>query len=238
MHSNVSVLYRKEVSSFFNSPVAYITLIVFLVINAWFFTSTFFLINESDLRTLFSVIPIFYLFFIPAITMGLIARERNSDTMELLTTIPISDSEIIIGKFLAALTLIGTALLFTLVHFFSLLIVGNNIDIGAIISGYLGLLIVGAAYAAVGTFSSTITSNQIVAFLISFLVIFIFFILDKILIFIPGFLSSIFQYLSIDYHLSNISRGVIDSRNIIYLGSIIAFFLLLSIRTLEMRRWR
>jgi len=170
--------------------------------------------------------------------MGLIARELNSDTMELLTTIPISDSEIIIGKFLAAVTLIGTALLFTLVHFFSLLIVGNNIDIGAIISGYLGLLIVGAAYAAVGTFSSTITSNQIVAFFISFLVIFIFFILDKILIFVPGFLSSIFQYLSIDYHLSNISRGVIDSRNIIYLGSIIAFFLLLSIRTLEMRRWR
>lgn len=118
MHSNISVLYRKEVSSFFNSPIAYITLIVFLVINAWFFTSTFFLINESDLRTLFSVIPIFYLFFIPAITMGLIARERNSDTMELLTTIPISDSEIIIGKFLAVLTLIGTALLFTLVHFF------------------------------------------------------------------------------------------------------------------------
>ncbi len=238
MRSNVSILYRKEVSSFFNSPVAYITLIGFLIINSWFFTSTFFLINESDLRTLFSLIPIIYLFFIPAITMGLITRELNSDTMEFLTTMPVSDSEIIIGKFLAALTLIGTALLFTLVHFFSLLIVGNNIDIGAIISGYLGLLIVGAAYAAVGTFSSTITKNQIVAFIVCFVIIFIFFILDKILIFVPGFLSSIFQYLSIDYHLANISRGVIDSRNIIYLGSIIALFLLLSVRTLEMRRWR
>ncbi|RKY54226.1 MAG: ABC transporter [Candidatus Neomarinimicrobiota bacterium] len=238
MRSNVSILYRKEVSSFFNSPVAYITLIGFLIINAWFFTSSFFLINESDLRTLFSLIPIIYLFFIPAITMGLITRELNSDTMEFLTTMPVSDSEIIIGKFLAALTLIGTALLFTLVHFLSLLIVGNNIDIGAIISGYLGLLIVGAAYAAIGTFSSTITKNQIVAFIVCFVIMFILFILDKILIFVPGFLSSIFQYLSIDYHLSNISRGVIDSRNIIYLGSIITFFLLLSIRTLEMRRWR
>jgi len=238
MRSNVSILYRKEVSSFFNSPVAYITLIGFLIINAWFFTSTFFLINESDLRTLFSLIPIIYLFFIPAITMGLITRELNSDTIEFLTTMPVSDSEIIIGKFLAALTLIGTALLFTLVHFLSLLIVGNNIDVGAIISGYLGLLIVGAAYAAIGTFSSTITKNQIVAFIVCFVIMFILFILDKILIFVPGFLSSIFQYLSIDYHLSNISRGVIDSRNIIYLGSIITFFLLLSIRTLEMRRWR
>ena len=238
MRSNVSILYRKEVSSFFNSPVAYITLIGFLIINAWFSTSSFFLINESDLRTLFSLIPIIYLFFIPAITMGLITRELNSDTMEFLTTMPVSDSEIIIGKFLAALTLIGTALLFTLVHFLSLLIVGNNIDIGAIISGYLGLLIVGAAYAAIGTFSSTITKNQIVAFIVCFVIMFILFILDKILIFVPGFLSSIFQYLSIDYHLSNISRGVIDSRNIIYLGSIITFFLLLSIRTLERRRWR
>lgn len=238
MQSNYKILYRKEVQSFFNSPVAYITLVIFLLISAWFTMSTFFLINESDLRTLFSVVPIVYLFFVPAITMGLIAREKNSGTMEFITTLPFTDGEIIVAKFLAGLTLIGTALAFTLVHLITLLIIGNNIDVGALITGYLGLLLVGGVYTAIGTFGSTVTDNQITAFLISFLVIFIFFILDKILIFVPGFLGSIFQFLSIDYHLSNISRGVIDSRNLIYFGSMIAFFLLVSIRVLEMRKWR
>jgi ABC-2 type transport system permease protein len=238
MRNNYSVLYRKEIQSFFNSPVAYITLVVFLLITAWFFMSTFFLINESDLRTLFSVVPIVYIFFIPAITMSLIAKEKNTGTMEFVTTLPFSDGEIIVAKFLAALTLIGTALAFTLVHFISLLIIGNNIDVGALLSGYLGLLLAGAAYAAIGTFGSTVTDNQITAFLVSFLIIFIFFILDKILIFVPGFLGSILQFISMDYHLNNISRGVIDSRNLIYFGSLIAFFLLVSIRILEMRKWR
>ncbi len=238
MQSNYKILYRKEVQSFFNSPVAYITLVIFLLISAWFTMSTFFLINESDLRTLFSVVPIVYLFFVPAITMGLIAREKNSGTMEFITTLPFTDGEIILAKFLAALTLIGTALAFTLVHLITLLIIGNNIDVGALISGYLGLLLVGGVYAAIGTFGSTVTDNQITAFLISFLIVFIFFILDKILIFVPGFLGSVFQFLSIDYHLSNISKGVIDSRNLIYFGSMIAFFLLVSVRVLEMRKWR
>jgi ABC-2 type transport system permease protein len=109
---------------------------------------------------------------------------------------------------------------------------------GALISGYLGLLLVGAAYTAIGTFASSVTDNQITAFIISFSIIFVLFILDKILVFVPGFLSSFLQYLSIDYHLSNISRGVIDSRNLVYLGSIILFFLLMSIRILEIRKWR
>jgi len=238
MRSKYLTLYRRELSSFFNSPVAYITLVVFLLINAWFFSSTFFLTNESDLRTLFSVVPIVYIFFVPAITMGLISREKSSGTLEFVTTLPLSDTEIVIGKYLAALSLIATALLFTFVHLLTLIVVGNNVDFGATLSGYLGLLFVGAVYAAIGTFGSTVTSNQIVAFIISFLVIFVLFILDKILIFVPNFLGGILQYLSIDYHLSNISRGVIDSRNLIYFGSMILFFLLVSIRILEMRKWR
>ncbi|RKY55165.1 MAG: ABC transporter, partial [Candidatus Neomarinimicrobiota bacterium] len=171
MRSNYKILYRKEVGSFFNSPVAYITLVVFLLINAWFTMSTFFLINESDLRTLFSIVPIVYLFFIPAITMGLISKEKNTGTLEFITTLPFSDGDIIIAKFLAALTLVGAALAFTLVHFITLLFIGNNIDIGALLTGYFGLLLVGGVYAAVGTFGSTITDNQITAFLVSFLII-------------------------------------------------------------------
>jgi len=238
MQNNTWAIYRKEIAGFFSSPVAYITLVVFLMISGWFFTSSFFLINESDLRVLFNIIPLVYMFFIPAITMSLMAREWNTGTLEFLTTLPVSDHQIVVGKFLAALTLIAAGLGFTLVHFLTLLFIGNHTDIGALISGYFGLLLVGAAYAAIGTFGSTLTHNQISAFIISFLIIFILFILDKVLIFFPPFLSSVFQFISIDYHLSNISRGVIDSRNLIYLVSLCLLFLLASVRVLEMRKWR
>ncbi len=238
MKNNIGTIYKKEIATFFNSPVAYITIIVFLLINSWFFTNTFFLINQSDLRQLFSLAPLTFLFFVPAITMSLVAKEKSDGTLEFLSTMPISDSDIIIGKFLSAVSLLCTALLFTMIHFITLLIVGTNIDFGAMISGYMGLMILGAAYSSIGIFASTITENQITAFIISFLIIFILFILNKILILVPGFLTSTIQYLSVDYHLSNISKGVIDSRNIIYFGSIITFFLLISTKLLEIRKWR
>lgn len=236
--NNIKSIFRKEFSSFFNSPVAYIVLVVFTTLSAYFFTNTFFLMNQSDLRTLFDIVPIIYIFFIPAITMSLIAREKNSGTLELLTTLPLTDAQIVIGKYLAVMALVGFALLFTMVHFLTLLIVGTQVDIGAMITGYIGLLLVGALYAAVGVFGSAITANQIVAFIISFLIIFIFFILEKILVFAPGGMTALLQFISIDYHLSNISRGVLDSRNLIYFGSVIAFFLIVSIRILEIRKWR
>ncbi|MCF7884898.1 MAG: ABC transporter permease subunit [Candidatus Marinimicrobia bacterium] len=238
MKTNIGLIYKKEFSSFFNSAVAYITLIVFLLLAGWFSMNTFFLINQSDLRQLFSVIPIIYLAFIPALTMNLIAEEKNDGTMEFLTTLPVSDADIVVGKFLASMALIGIALLFTFTQFFTVLIIGNNVDIGALLCGYIGLLLLGGVYSAIGLFASSITDNQIVAFIVSFLIIAIFFILDKILMFVPGFLSTIFQYMSTGYHFESISRGVIDSRNIIYFASIITFFLLLSIRVLEMRKWR
>ena len=238
MQNNVVTIFKKELSAFFNSPVAYITIIVFLLINSWFFTSTFFLINQSDLRQLFGIAPVTFLFFIPAITMSLVAKEKHDGTLEFLTTMPISDFQIITGKFLSALALVGVALTFTLVHLVTLFIVGNNFDFGALISGYIGLFILGAAYTSIGIFASTITDNQITAFIIGFLIIFIFFMLDKVLIFMPTFLNSTLQYLSVDYHLSNISKGVIDSRNIVYFGSMICFFLLVSVRNLEIRKWR
>jgi ABC-2 type transport system permease protein len=235
---NIKVVFRKEFSGLFNSPVAYIVLVVFTALTAYFFTNTFFLANQSDLRTLFDIIPLIYIFFIPAITMGLIAKEKNAGTLEILTTLPLTDTQIVIGKYLAALSLIGFALLFTMVHFITLLMVGNNTDIGAVITGYIGLIMVAGVYTAVGIFGSAITANQIVSFILSFLIIFFFFILDKILYFVPAALATVFQYISIEYHLSNISRGVLDTRNLIYFGTVITLFLLLSIRILEIRKWR
>ena len=237
MH-NIKAVYFKEMKAYFNSPMAYIFLVVFAIITGYFFTRTFFLFNQSDMRSLFNIIPLVYLFFIPAITMGLIAREKNIGTMEVISTLPLNDFDFVIGKFLSAFSLVMSGLLITLVHFFTLTYVGTNIDIGAVFTGYLGLALVGAVYSAVGTFASSITDNQVVAFIIGIFIVLIFFLLDKMLIFIPMSLTELIQYLSVDYHLSNISRGVIDTRNLIYFISVTGFFLFMTIRVLEIRRWK
>jgi len=235
---NLKAVYLKEMKSYFNSPMAYIFLVIFAVINGYFFTRTFFLFNQSDMRSLFNIIPLVYLFFIPAVTMSLIAREKNLGTMEIIYTLPLKDMEFVAGKFLAALSLVITGLLVTLIHFITLMQVGTNVDYGAVFTGYLGLALAGAVYSAVGTFASSVTDNQVVAFIIGIFIVLIFFLMDKMLIFVPAYLTSLIQYLSVDYHLSNISRGVIDSRNLVYFASVIGFFLFMTVRILEIKKWR
>ena len=235
---NLKAIYFKEMKSYFNSPMAYIFLVIFAIINGYFFTRTFFLFNQSDMRSLFNIIPLVYLFFIPAITMSLIAREKNLGTMEVISTLPLKDLDFVAGKFLAALSLVLVGLFITLVHFFTLIQVGTNIDYGAVFTGYLGLALAGAVYSSIGTFASSITDNQVVAFIIGIFIVIIFFLMDKMLMFVPVSLTGIIQYLSVDYHLSNISRGVIDSRNLIYFASVVGFFLFMTVRVLEIRKWR
>ena len=235
---NLKAIYFKEMRSYFNSPMAYIFLVIFTVINGYFFTRTFFLFNQSDMRSLFNIIPLVYLFFIPAITMSLIAREKNLGTMEVMSTLPLKDLDFVAGKFLAALSLVLVGLLITLVHFFTLIQVGKDIDYGAEFTGYLGLALAGAVYSSVGTFASSVTDNQVVAFIIGIFIVIIFFLMDKMLMFVPVSLTGIIQYLSVDYHLSNISRGVIDSRNLIYFASVVGFFLFMTVRVLEIQKWR
>jgi ABC-2 type transport system permease protein len=238
MLTNINIIFKKELKSYFNSPMAYIFLVVFAIVTGYFFTNTFFLFNQSNMRALFNIVPLVYLFFIPAITMGLIAREKNIGTMEIISTLPIKDVEFVVGKFLSALTLIALGLVFTLIHFFTLMNVGTNIDYGAVFTGYLGLLMLGAVYASVGTFASSVTDNQVIAFIISVFIVLIFFLMDKMLYFMPVSIAGLIQYISVDYHLSNISRGVIDSRNIIYFASLIGLFLFTTVRVLEIRKWR
>ena len=172
--NSILTIYKKELKSFFTSPMAYIFLVIFSVINGYFFTRTFFLINQSDMRSLFNIIPLVYLFFIPAITMSLIAREKNLGTMEVMSTLPLKDLDFVAGKFLAALSLVLVGLLITLVHFFTLIQVGTNIDYGAVFTGYLGLALAGAVYSSVGTFASSVTDNQVVAFIIGIFIVIIF----------------------------------------------------------------
>ena len=238
MKSNILNIFKKEFDSYFTSPMAYIFLVVFCLVNGYFFSNTFFLIGQSDLRALFNIVPMVYLFFIPAITMGLIAKEKNLGTMEIISTLPIKDYEFVIGKYLAALALIIIGLLFTAVHFFTLVSFGINIDYGALFTGYLGLFFAGAVYASIGTFASSLFDNQVVAFIIGVFIVLMFFLFDKLLIFVPSFLAGTIQYLSVDYHMSNISRGVIDSRNLIYFVSVIGAFLFMTIQALSRRNWK
>jgi len=238
MNKNILNIFKKEFNSYFTSPMAYIFLVVFALVSGYFFSNTFFLIGQSDLRALFNIVPMVYLFFIPAITMGLIAKEKNLGTMEVMCTLPIKEYELVLGKYLAALSLLFIGLLFTVVHIITLTNFGTNIDYGALFTGYLGLFFAGAVYAAIGTFASSLFDNQVVAFIIGVFIVLMFFLFDKLLIFVPSFMAGFIQYISVDYHLSNIARGVIDSRNIIYFFSIIGLFLFLTVQVLNSRKWK
>jgi ABC-2 type transport system permease protein len=236
--SNTWTFAQKELRSFFNSAVAYVILTLFLLIAGWFFSSSMFLVNQADLRDVFSVIvPLIYLFFIPAITMRVIAEEKKSGTIELLVTMPVRDVEIVLGKYIATLILLASALALTFAYPVTIALLGDP-DGRALIGGYLGLLLMGASYLAIGVFTSGLTPNQIVAFITGFALIFVFFMLDKVIIFFPGPLASILEYASVTYHFENLARGVIDTRDLVYYGSLIALFLFLAVRSLEARKWR
>lgn len=233
---NVKHIFLKELRSFFNSPVAYIVTVVFLVILGWFFTSNLFIANLSTLRTVFEMTPFLLLFFAPAITMRLISEEKKSGTLELLITRPVRESEIVVGKFLASWALYLFALLPTFCYYVTVSAVGS-LDLGAVAGGYLGLLFVGAVFLAVSVFGSSITENQVVAFIVSFLIVFALFMLDKVLFYLPAGFVSVFEYLSIDYHFSNIERGVVDTRDLVYYASAVTVSLVAATSVLQRRRW-
>ena len=235
--NNIIHIYLKELRSYFNGPMAYIFLVIFSLVTGYFFSNTFFIFGQSDMRALFQIVPLVYLFFIPAITMGIISKEKNTGTMEVMCTLPIKDHEFVLGKYLAILTLLEVALFLTSVMFINLVFVGTNIDYGAIFTGYLGLFLAGAVYASMGLFASSLTDNQVVGFIIAIFFVLIFFLIDKLLIFMPHSIAGTMQYLSIDYHLSNISKGVLDTRNLIYFFSMITLFIMLTIESLNSRKW-
>lgn len=236
MH-NVWPIFKRELRAYFDSPIAYVVITVFLLVTGWFFSTNFFVVAQADLRVIFGIIPFIFIFITPAITMRLISEERKTGTMELLVTMPIKDSSIIIGKFLAAVALLIGMILPTLVYAISVAILGD-MDAGPALGGYIGLVLMGAGYLAIGTFGSSLTENQVVAFIVSWLLVFIFWLLDKVLFLLPNWLVTPVEYLSIEYHFQNIQRGVIDSRDIIYYLSLITLSLYLAAWSLAARRWR
>ena len=229
-------VFRRELSAYFFSPMAYIVISVFLLMTGWFFTSELFLADDSSLRSVLGVIPFIFIFFIPAITMRLLSEEKKTGTIELLVTMPISDLEIVLGKYFAGLGLLIVALVFTIPFALTIMLLGDP-DIGMLICGYLGLILMGAAYVSIGVFASTISKSQVISFIIAFMIIFALWLIDKFLMIMPSYMVPVLQFLSIDYHYANISRGVIDSRDVLYYLSLVVFMISLSKLSLESRKW-
>lgn len=227
---------KKEFNSFFASPIAYLVIGVFLLINGlflWVFDDDFNILNAgfADLNSFFYLAPWILLFLIPAITMKMFSDEFQTGTIELLQTKPISNWQIVLGKFWASLLLIVIAIVPTFVYVYSVSDLGNpvgNIDLGSTIGSYLGLLLLSASYAAVGLFTSTLSKNQIVAFLLGVFIVFVLYYGFDAAASLFGDSSYTVQLFGINEHFKSISRGVIDTRDVLYFLSIIIFFLFLT----------
>lgn len=232
------IIARRELKSFFDSLTAYIMLVAFLGFSGfftWLYGSDIFLRNQADLQVFFSIAYWTLFFFIPAITMRMLAEENKSGTIDLLLTKAVTDWQIIFGKFLACLVLIAVALVLTLPYYFTVWKLGP-IDHASVWTGYLGLLLMSATYISIGLFTSSITNNQIVAFLLAlFIGLFFHIIFDVLAGSISGTVGGIFSYLSVSTHYESISRGVIDSKDLVYFFSIIFLSLILSESTLSKR---
>lgn len=234
---NAWLLCLKELRSYFNSPVAYIVLTLFLLITGFFFTTTLFLIGQATMRQTFQLTPIVMLFFVPAITMRLIAEEKRSGSIELLFTLPTRDWEIVVGKFAAAWIFISVAIGLTLAYTISVAGIGS-LDAGETFGGYLGLILMGGAFAAIGTWTSSLTQNQIVSFVVSLTVIAMLYLVEDLLGLLPLSWAPVLQFLSVTHHFNNLARGVIDSRDLLYFVSLIFLMLSLAHTSLDSRRWK
>lgn len=216
----VKHIFKKEFKDYFASPIAYIVISIFLLVTGWFFFTTFFLNNQATLRSFFGLLPFTFAFVIPAVTMRLFSEELSIGSYEILITLPVSVSNIILGKFLAGSAFVAAMLLPTLSYPLFIAFVGN-LDWGTVIGGYLGALLLGSAYTAVGLFASSLTRNQIVAFIIGVLICFSLTLVDKMLFFFPESIVKVVGYIGADYHFQNISKGILDSRDILYFASVI-----------------
>jgi len=231
------VISRREIRTYFNSPVAYIVVTVFTGITGYLFFTQLFMEKQAELRQLFGFMPFLFMFMVPAITMRLLADEKASGTLELLSTMPVRDWEVVLGKFLAALALVATAIGLTLAFAITVRLLGP-LDRGPAIGGYIGLLLMGAAFVAIGVMCSAFTRNSIVAFISAFGICFALYLFGKLTQFMPQAIQPVIAFLSIDGHFESIGRGVIDSRDVIYYLSVVTACLLLATTSLESRRWK
>jgi ABC-2 type transport system permease protein len=255
--TNVLAIARRELGAYFDSPLAYFVVPVYVVLVGgfalWF--DDLFAAGTASLRTVFFWSAVFLVLLVPAITMRLFAEERRTGSLEILVTLPITEGELVAGKFLAAMGLVSVAVGTTLPYAFTLAWLGTpvvaapdappallrvftetGLDLGPAVCGYLGLLLLGAALAAIGTAASSLTSNQIVAFLLALVVSVFPYVTGFFLERVPADLLPLVQYLSFETHFDNLARGVVDTRDLVFWGSIAAASLHVAVFSLERRR--
>ncbi|MBQ7062199.1 MAG: gliding motility-associated ABC transporter permease subunit GldF [Bacteroidales bacterium] len=240
-------LYRKELSTFFSSLMGYLTIVVFLTLTGlmlWVLRTGMNVLDYkyAGLDGLFVLAPFLYLFLIPALTMRMFAEERRGGTLELLLTKPLTEWTLVWAKFLAGFTLVVISLIPTLVYYWAVYRLGDpvgNIDTGAVVGSYVGLLFLGAAFVAIGLFASSLTNNQIVAFIVGALLCLVCYMgMDMLYQLMHGRWALLLRQLGLQVHYESISRGVIDTRDVVYFLSVIAFFLMATRMVLQSRKWK
>jgi len=213
-------IFAKELKDYFVTPIAYIVICIFLLITGWFFFATFFIMDQASLRAFFSILPLVFPFVIPAVTMRLFAEELQSGSLEMLLTLPVDLTDVILGKFFAAVAFVAVMLVPTLSYALWVSTMGE-LDWGPVAGGYAGAVLLGAAYGAIGVLASTMTRNQIVAFIIGMVICLALSLVDKMLFFFPPGVLAVLHYLGASSHFENIAKGIVDTRDIVYFLSVI-----------------
>ena len=223
------IIMKRELKANFSGPIAYIVGGLFLIISGVLFFSTFFINNSADLRGFFLNLPLLLSFFIPALTMRVFAEEKRIGSIETLMTLPVKEVHVVTGKYLASLFTTLIMIAPTLFYVLTLCIFGSP-DFGPIITGYIGTIFLAASFTAIGIFSSSITNNQIIAFFTGFIICIVLTMLDIFLVVIPSPLVGFCSYLSANIHFDALSRGIIDTRDLLYFISIASLFFVLTVK--------
>lgn len=231
------LLTKKEWTESFNSPMPYIVLVLFFLLVGWFFTSSLFLEGQANLDNFFGMMPLLLGIFLPAFTMRLFAEEFKTGTIETLATLPLNDAEIVLGKYGAVLA-IWIAMMGLSLAYLVLLISLGPPDLGQMAAGFVGALLLGAFYGALGLLASSLTRSQVVAFLLGFLFCFTFFILGQAADYVPGLSGQLLAFLGVDNHFEKFLKGVVDSRDALYFLSGTVLALAGTLASFNSRRWR
>lgn len=235
---NILTIAGKEIKTYFGSPMAYVVTVVFLVINAYFFVASLSgAFPEATIRGFIFPGSFVLMFLTPLLTMRLFAEEAKMGTLELLLTAPVQDYQVVVGKFLSALAVLAIMVSLT-GYFAALLFIYGDPDPGPILSGFLGLLLLGAAFLSVGVFTSSLTSNQIVAAVLAFGLLLLLWVINAAGGFFGGIPREIFDYLAPPTHFRDFAFGVIDTKDVVYFLGLVAAFLLFTVHSVETRRWR
>ncbi|HPB80932.1 MAG TPA: ABC transporter [Spirochaetota bacterium] len=231
------VIMNKELTVYFTTPIAYIVFAAFLLTTGFYFfvLSPFFFFGQAELREFFDALPVIFSITVPAVTMRLISEERHTGSLEILMTLPVTSLDVAMGKFLAATVFVSLMLVPTLMYVVTVSIVGS-LDPGPVAGGYIGAVLLGATFSSIGVFASSISKNQIIAFMIGVGICITLTMIDYFLFFLPAGIVKAFQYFGLGYHFKNISKGIIDTRDIIYFLSIIAVAVLGTVKIIEERR--